>query len=62
MILEATNLNIDSTWIEAFDILLIAAIISGILTGGLAILNALGLIQTNDPISENLSLISNIKT
>lgn len=42
----------------AFAILLIASIISGILTGGFAILSALGLIHTNDSISENLSLIS----
>ena len=42
----------------AFAIVLIASIISGILTGGFAILNALGLIHTNDSISENLSLIS----
>lgn len=42
----------------AFAIVLIASIISGILTGGFAILSALGLIHSNNSISKNLSLIS----
>ena len=42
----------------AFAILLIATIISGILTGGFAILSAFGLIKVNDSVADNLSMIS----
>ena len=43
----------------AFAILLIASIISGILTGGFALLSAVGLIKANDSVADNLSVISN---